>query len=192
MSGSTESKLDILALAYDHYRILRDSATRADDYVERILTRGGKVLEDEFWIELPEPVITISLREIKNAITALVGELEVKMVDVKAQVTTIAEDLKLDKNVDYLLYTLAQKQQTTKKPPIKKDLEEEWDERNSTDEISPLDSLAKLPSLGPNQQYEYVGEKGSPDKIWKIIDLVPNEVKPKEKTTFSLKRRPKQ
>src|SRR5258706_5297595 len=114
-----ESKLDVLALGYNHLRLLRDSAGRADEYLDRVLTRGGKVLEEEFWIDLPEAIDTISLREIKAALTALVGKLALRMEEVKEEATHIATYLELPKNIDYILYELARKQKTTKNLPHK-------------------------------------------------------------------------
>lgn len=189
MIRSKESELDVLALGYDHFRILRDSAHRASDYLERVIKRGGKALDEKFWLSLPEPTSTISLRDMNNAMSALLGELVIEMADIKEQAAKIVGDLKLERSVDNVLYTLAQSQRSVKL--TEKDLEKEWEDRDSVDELSELDELNMLPALGPNQQYEYTGKKGSPEEVWKIIDLVQKGENQKEKTTFSLKRRPK-
>lgn len=196
MDHSVESKLDVLALGYDHYRILRDSAARAEEYVNRIQKRGGEVLEEEFWIELPEPTLTIGLKDVSTALLSLVGEMALKMGEIKEQAAQIVEELKLTESVDSILYNLAEAQRKEKKKKILKAQEIEGLKRESK-ETPLLNSLANLPALGPNQQYEYVGmqegESTTATAIWKIIDtpLKSNKEKTLVKSTFHLRQRPK-
>src|SRR5258705_1270809 len=184
MSSSKESTLDVLALAYDHFRILRDCADRAKEYLSRIQKRGRKSVEEEFWVDLPEPVNCLTIDDLINASEALTGDFVLKMGEVKEQASKIVEELKLTKHVDTILYDLVIAQQKKNKPKTTKD----W--LDNQDKMSPLNALQKLPLLGPNEQYDYDGDRTDGTAIWKIITLLPSE-KPKEKPNLKLRRRPK-
>ena len=197
--SSKESQLEVLALGYDHYRILRDSAARSEEYLSRVIKRGGKTLAAEFWLELPEPISVISLKDMMNAIKSLTGEMVLKMGEVKEKAEKIVKELHLTTSVDTVLYNLAEAQRQEAKARKRAAQEIEWLERDSKDELSPIfDSLEQLPKLGPDQSYEYVGlldeTQNGAKAIWKIVNtplktVVQSQLKPK--TILQLRRRPK-
>lgn len=197
MSASKESKLEIMALGYDHYRILRDSAAKAEEYLNRVIKRGGKPLAEEFWFELPNSVSTLSLTDLANGLVALVGEMVLKMADIKEHAQKLVIELKLTKDVDSVLYDLAEAQRKENKKVKKQQQEIAWLERHSKDEMSVLDTMQELPVLGPDQAYEYLGiqetKNGKAEAVWEIIStpLKTKTDQPKVKTIFHLRQRPK-
>ena len=178
-SPSIESKLEVMAQAWDHFRILRDSAARAEDYLGRVVKNGEISLED-FWIDFPEPISSLSLKELLTGVAVLSNDLSLRLTEIEEKTAKILTDLKINKKPTAILYSLVEKQRNEQK-----DFEEKWMNRDSEDEVSMLDTM---PHLGPDDQAEWNGHD------WELLDN-PNKKKksskPQPKPIFSLKTRPK-
>jgi hypothetical protein len=192
MTPTIESKLDVLAIGYDHYRIMRDNAWRALDYLQRLIKRGGKYFENDWWFAFPEPTHCLTLEDLEAVLKELHKDLEQRFQHTKEEATkTVKEsNLTFTSSIDELLYNLAQKQNREKKAN-KKDLNKGSEEAI---EEGILESLRKLPDLGPDRSYQYEGKENGRPK-WSVIDTPkkssPVIPKTKTKTIFKLNRRPK-
>ena len=178
-SPSVESKLEVMALAWDHFRILRDSAARAEDYLGRVVKNGSISLED-FWVDFPEPISCLSLKELMTGVAVLSNDLSARLTDIEEKTAEILTDLKINKKPTAILYSLVEKQREEQI-----DFEEKWMNRNSEDEVSMLDTM---PQLGPDDQAEWNGYD------WELLDNPGKKKKPSKtqpKPIFSLKTRPR-
>lgn len=214
MPASLQSKLEVMALAHEHYRILRDNADRAEEYLERALERGGKQLDEDWWLDLPEPINCLTLGDLMTGLRALVAELASRVEETKEVASDVAKELGLTDGIGAILYRLVEAQRRESKALAKAlaieaaartKAEEEWLNRDSTetDDAPILDSMKRLPALKEDQQYELTGKEivdGKEVPSWEIINTPvgtsktkekSNEPKPKPKSVLTLKRRPR-
>lgn len=189
MTASVESKLDVVALGYDNYRIMRDNADRSLDYLKRLVDRGGRQFDNDWWISLPEPVYALALEDLADALKSLSEELQMRMDKTKEEAQKIVTEsrIQLDKSIDVVLYNLAQKQIRERKAMIK-DLDKMGEDAI---EEGVIESMRKLPVLEEGRSWQYEGKQaGKP--MWSVIDTPKIKTPVKNvKTIFKLNRRPK-
>lgn len=204
MTGATvESKMDVIALAYDHYRILRDDSNRAADYMERVIKRGGEYLDSDWWVVLPEPVHTISLGDIIASIRELNREMTERMEKAREEAIKVAAEskLQLTKSVEVTLHNLAHSQREEKK--LRDKIEEDMKNLDGGyNNSSIIESLGKLPELAEDESYEYIGMDaidGVRKPKWVVIKTPAKKKSKKEapkvitppKPMLKLQRRPR-
>lgn len=176
-SPSIQSKLEVMAMAWEHFRVIRDSANRAEDYLSRVIKRSGTSLED-FWLEFPEPIVCMTLPELMTAVAVLCNDLNSRVSEIEQKATEIIKELKLKEKTTKILYSLSEKNRQETR-----DFEKKWLNRNSEDELSILDSM---PDLDPDEQAELTASG------WQKLGKVPKQLPVSQpKPIFSLKTRPK-
>lgn len=183
MTASLESKLDVMAMGYDHYRLLRDDAGRAAEYLARVIAKGGDYLDSDWWINFPEPVQSLTLEDLRDALETLFNDMQGHMYKIKEKAEIVAREggLVPNSSMEALLYNLAQKQRKEEKK-FKKKMKDANMSSEAAIEQSIIESMRDLPELGDDQSYQFEGNEtknGVTTPKWSIVDT------PKKKGKFT-------
>lgn len=208
-SPSDESKMEVIALGHDHWRIARDNAARARDYVERLLDHTGEYLVTN-WFTVPDsceevcegPMVSIGITDLALALQDLESYCEDKLIETLDEFKKVVGDkspeilqerFHIKGDVDTLLNQLVEAQIVEQKKRIKKSktlpiIGETKDYLDgSDDELIPFD---QLPSLNEGEGYLFVAQmerEGKMVPMWKVIKSNLNE-----EVKLSLKQRPRE